>query len=143
MAEPTLGFQFDGLLAIRCGLVKLPIERIQVNGSAGQLNSFVKPTEYGCRDTRLRYHLETSGFESKRPLDGSVGSSKIEVNLSLNPPHLGMGRCQVRVQRQRSLNRFTRKPLTFSDGNNTQVRLPVPCPRQPDPSQGVAGIKLG
>jgi hypothetical protein len=113
MADPTPGFQFDGLLAIRCGLVKLPIEklplpkdlptlsieRIQVNGSAGQWKSFVKATEYGCRGTRLRYHLETSGFESKRPLDGSVRSCKIEVNLSFNPPHLGMGRCQVRVQR--------------------------------------------
>ena len=40
-----------------------------------------------------------SGFEGNRPLDGSIRSSPIEVDLLLNPSHLGMGLCQVRVQR--------------------------------------------
>ena len=46
-----------------------------------------------------RTDVGISGFEGNCPLDGSIRSSPIEVDLVLNPSHLGMGLCQVRVQR--------------------------------------------
>src|SRR5579859_227391 len=156
MAEPNIGTQFKRLLALRCGLVEPPreklglakalptlcIERVQVNGSAAQCKSFVKAAQNGCRGSRKSYNVGISRFESNRPLNGSIRSSPIEVDLLLNPRHLDMGLCQVRVQRERSLNCFTRKPVTFFNGNNTYVGLPVAYARQPDPSRRVGGIKL-
>src|ERR1700676_545662 len=113
MGDHNIRVQFERLLAICCGLVQLPheklglckklptvcIERIQVNGSAAQLNSFVKEAERGCPARRRPDHLRVSRIESNRPLEGIIGSSPIEVDLSLNPSHLSVGLCQVRVQR--------------------------------------------
>src|ERR1700676_5440983 len=113
MGDHNIRVQFERLLAICCGLVQLPhvklglckklptvcIERIQANGSAAQLKSLVKAPGRVCRHSRRPDNLGISRIESNRPLEGIIRSSPIEVDLSLNPSHLSVGLCQVRVQR--------------------------------------------
>src|SRR5215475_8140867 len=111
MGGRNIGVQFERLLKIRCGSFELPneklgfckklptlcIERIQVNGPAVQLKSLIKAAENGCRVSRRPNDLGISGIESNRPLKGSMRSNPIEVDLLLNPSHLSVGLCQVRV----------------------------------------------
>jgi hypothetical protein len=74
------------------------IERIQINGSAIHLKSFVEAAEKGCLESRRPYDLGISGIESDRPLAGSIRSNPIEIDLFLNQFHLSVGLCEVRVQ---------------------------------------------
>jgi hypothetical protein len=55
-------------LGLSKALPTICIERIQIDGSAAQLKSFVKAAENGCRGSRKSYNLGISGFESNRPL---------------------------------------------------------------------------
>ena len=41
--------------------------------------------------SRHPYNLGISGIESDRPLEGSIRSNPIEIDLLLNPSHLGVG----------------------------------------------------
>src|ERR1700686_3101446 len=143
MGGHNIGVQFERLLEIRYSFVQPPheklglckllpticIERIQVHSSAFQWKSFVKATEQGCRAGRRPYNLGISGIKSKRPLERSIRSSPIEVDLSLNPSQLRVGLGQVRVQGYGTLNCFTRKPVTLLSGNTIYVGLPVACSR--------------
>src|SRR5258708_39863726 len=95
------------------------MQRIQFNGSAVQLKGVVKPAEAGCHESRQNYIFGISRLERNRPLEGSIRSSPIVVNLLLNPSHLGMGHGQFRLDHQGSLNRFTRTSVTLYHSDYT------------------------
>src|SRR5882762_1843730 len=156
MAGPHIGVQLEGLLRIRCRFVQssyvklglcqalptLRIERVQIDGSAAQVKSLVKAAEIFCGSSRRYYIRRNSRLESQRPFGGSIRSSHIEVDKEFESEHFGIGGSQVRIQRQGSLNRRPRKPLTLFTGNETLDGLPVARPRQADPSQCIGGIEL-
>src|SRR5580765_6039326 len=156
MAGPNIGVQLEGFLRIRCRVVQpshvklglcpalptLGIERVQVDGSAVQVKSIVKAAEILCSFSRRYYICRNSGLEIHRPFGGSICSWQIEVDKEFESEQFDIGRCQVWIQRQGSLERLPRKPLTAFTGNEALDGLPVARSRQADPRQRVGGIQL-